>query len=181
MPSNTAQSLFKPFPRNQLAIKAQSFPRKSSNPRPPWQLTTPEISHETSVQFKFPTAWKTLITKFLPHRGDKGVKCSGYAWGGDTEASIWPIHKCTVFGLFYFVFEANFPSTSPAPGDLYLEGRFNGGFFALPVWGAYTWREFYGISASNKFYTESSRLSIQVNSFSRIGRKNLEWNACILL
>ena len=34
-------------------------------------------------------------------------------------------------------------------GGLYLEGRFNGGFFALPVWGAYSWRglfsEFYGI------------------------------------
>ena len=32
---------------------------------------------------------------------------------------------------------------------LYLEGRFNRGFFALPVWGAYTWRglfsEFYGM------------------------------------
>ena len=27
-----------------------------------------------------------------------------------------------------------------APGGLYLEGRFNGGFFALPVWGAYIWR-----------------------------------------
>ena len=41
-----------------------------------------------------------------------------------------------------------------APGGLYLEGRFNGEFFTLPVWGlifggAYTWRglfsEFYGI------------------------------------
>ena len=37
-----------------------------------------------------------------------------------------------------------------APGVLnYLEGRFNGGFSALPVWGAYIWRglflEFYGI------------------------------------
>ena len=35
------------------------------------------------------------------------------------------------------------------PGDLYLEERFNGGFSALPVWGAYIWRglfsEFYGI------------------------------------
>ena len=35
-----------------------------------------------------------------------------------------------------------------APGGLYLEGRFNGGFFALPVWGTYIWRglfsEFYG-------------------------------------
>ena len=36
-----------------------------------------------------------------------------------------------------------------APGGLYLEGRFNGGFFGLPAWGgggelifgwAYTWR-----------------------------------------
>ena len=53
--------------------------------------------------------------------------------------------KLTAFALFYFVFEGNFPSTS----RLYLEGRFNGGFFALPVWGAYIWRglfsEFYGI------------------------------------
>ena len=35
------------------------------------------------------------------------------------------------------------------PGGLYLEGRFNGGFFALLVWGACIWRglfsEFYGI------------------------------------
>ena len=56
--------------------------------------------------------------------------------------------KFTVFALFYFVFESNFPSTSPR-GGLFFEGRFNGGFFALPVWGAYIWRglfsEFYGI------------------------------------
>ena len=36
-----------------------------------------------------------------------------------------------------------------ASGGLYLEGRFNGGFFVLPVWGAYFWRglfsKFYGI------------------------------------
>ena len=55
--------------------------------------------------------------------------------------------KFTVFALFYFVFEGNFPSTSPR-GGLYLEGRFNGGFFALPVWGAYIWKglflELYG-------------------------------------
>ena len=30
-----------------------------------------------------------------------------------------------------------------APGGLYLEGRFNGGFFALPVWGAYIWKGLY--------------------------------------
>ena len=27
-----------------------------------------------------------------------------------------------------------------APGGLYLDGRFYGGFFALPVLGAYLWR-----------------------------------------
>ena len=59
--------------------------------------------------------------------------------------------KFTVFALFYFVFEGNLPSTSPpgGGGGLYLEGRFDGGFFVLPVWGAYIWRglfsEFYGI------------------------------------
>ena len=41
-----------------------------------------------------------------------------------------------------------FPSTSPR-FDLYLEGRFNRGFFTLRVWGAYIWRglfsEFHGI------------------------------------
>ena len=29
------------------------------------------------------------------------------------------------------------------PGGLYLEGRFNGRFFALRVWGAYIWRGLY--------------------------------------
>ena len=28
-------------------------------------------------------------------------------------------------------------------GGLYLEGRFSGGFFTLPVWGAYIWRGLY--------------------------------------
>ena len=31
---------------------------------------------------KFPTPWKTLIIKFPPPRNGKGVKFSGYAWGG---------------------------------------------------------------------------------------------------
>ena len=48
--------------------------------------------------------------------------------------------KLTVFALFYFVFEGNFLKP---PGGLYLKGRFNGGFFALPVWGAYVWRGLY--------------------------------------
>ena len=54
---------------------------------------------------------------------------------------------------FTLYFRAIFPSTSLRQG-LYLGGRFNGWFFALPVWGAYIWRglymeglflEFYGI------------------------------------
>ena len=42
--------------------------------------------------------------------------------------------KFTVFASFYFVFEGNFLSKS-SQGGLYLEGRFNGGFFASPVGG----------------------------------------------
>ena len=45
--------------------------------------------------------------------------------------------KFTVFALFYFVFEGNLQVQAPL-GGLYLEGRFNGGFFALRDWGAYT-------------------------------------------
>ena len=65
--------------------------------------------------------------------------------------------KFTVFALFYFVFEDNYPSTSPRGayiwrGDLtarFLRYRFGGLIFG----GAYTWRgllsEFYGISSEN--------------------------------
>ena len=65
-------------------------------------------------------------------------------------ASLKVESKSIVFALFYFAFEGNFPSTSPwREGGLYLEGRCHGGFFALPVWGAYIWRglflEFYSI------------------------------------
>ena len=49
--------------------------------------------------------------------------------------------ELTVFALFYLVFEGNFQVQ--APGGLYLEGRFNGGFFALRVWGACIWRGLY--------------------------------------
>ena len=48
-------------------------------------------------------------------------------------ASLTVAMKLTVFALFYFVLEGNFQVQSP--GELYLDGRFNGGFFALRVWG----------------------------------------------
>ena len=57
-------------------------------------------------------------------------------------ASLIVRSKFTVCALCYFVFEGNFPSTSPL-GDLYLEGQFNRGFFVLRVWGAYIWRGLY--------------------------------------
>ena len=57
-------------------------------------------------------------------------------------ASLIVESKFTVFALFYFVFEGNFPGTF-SPRGLYLEGRFSGGFFALRVWGAYIWRSLY--------------------------------------
>ena len=66
--------------------------------------------------------------------------------------------KFTVFALFYFVFKGNFPSTSPRGGGLYLEGRFNGGFLALPVWGAYIWRSLF-----SKFYgTPRARMGVSL-------------------
>ena len=49
-------------------------------------------------------------------------------------ASLTVGRKFTVSALFYFVFEGNFQVQAPR-GGLYLEGRFNGGFFALPVLG----------------------------------------------
>ena len=36
-----------------------------------------------------------------------------------------------------------YPASPWGTGYYYLEGRFNGGFFALPVWGAYIWRSLY--------------------------------------
>ena len=61
-------------------------------------------------------------------------------------ASLIVRSKFTIFALFYFVFDGNFPSTSPRG---IFEGRFNRGFFASLVWGTYTWRglfsEFYSI------------------------------------
>ena len=52
--------------------------------------------------------------------------------------------KITVFALFYFVFEGNFPGTSHR-GGLYLEGRFNGGFLRYRFGGLYLEGLIFGI------------------------------------
>ena len=64
------------------------------------------------------------------------------------------VSKFIVFALLYFVFEGNFPNTSPRGayifwrGDL-MEGFLHYWFGGLIFGGAYTWRglfwEFYGI------------------------------------
>ena len=63
-------------------------------------------------------------------------------------ASLVVGRKFIVFAFFYFV-KLRALSKYKLPAGLYLEGRFNGGQFALRVWGAYIWRgvfsEFYGI------------------------------------
>ena len=65
------------------------------------------------------------------------------------RASLIVGRNSTVFALFYFV-KLTTISTYKTPGGLYLERRFNGGVFAVQVWGAYTWRglfsQFCGIS-----------------------------------
>ena len=72
--------------------------------------------------------------------------------------------KFTVFSLFYFVFESNFPSTSPPGGGgrAYIwRGDLTEVFFALPVWGAYIRRglfsEFYGVLKMNTGRVEDGR------------------------
>ena len=68
-------------------------------------------------------------------------------------ASLIPGRKFTVFLCFTLYLRAI--SKYKPPGGLHLEGRFNGGFFALRVWGAYIWRglfsEFYGTSFTYTF------------------------------
>ena len=41
-------------PRNQLATKVQSFHKNPLTPHPPWQLITPEISHEIEGTVQIP-------------------------------------------------------------------------------------------------------------------------------
>ena len=50
------------------------------------------------------------------------------------RASLIVGSKFTVFALFYFVFDGNFPSAS-SRGGLHLERRFTGGFLGYPFWG----------------------------------------------
>ena len=60
------------------------------------------------------------------------------------------VFYCTVFALCYFKFEGNFQLQDPE--GLNLDGRFNGGFFALRVRGAFIWRDLYMEGLIFEFY-----------------------------
>ena len=81
-----------------------------------------------------------------------------------SKSSLTVGSKFTVFALFYFVFEGNFPSTSPR-GGLYLEGRFNGGFFCVTGFGGlylegliHGGAYFRNFTVSQQFYFEIANL-----------------------
>ena len=74
-------------------------------------------------------------------------------------ASLIVERKFTIFALFYFVFEGNFQVQAPRGAYIWW-GDLTESFFALRVWGAYTWRglfsEFYGMKkTSNNFHQET--------------------------
>ena len=79
-------------------------------------------------------------------------------------ASLIVGRKFTVFALFYFVFEGNFPSTSPRGayiwrGDLtegFLHYRFGGLIFG----GAYTWRGLFSEFYSTVHYNARTQREI---------------------
>ena len=80
--------------------------------------------------------------------------------------------KFTAFDLFYFVFEGNFPSTSPR-GGLYLEGWFNRGFFALPVWvegGGGVYLE--GLIHGGAYFWNFTVFDFPLSSFNDLLKKN---------
>ena len=81
----------------------------------------------------------------------RGVFLEGLRRGLSTEgnlrfkpdwASLIVGRKFTVFACLYFVFEGNFPSTSPR-GAYIWRGDLTEGFFVLRVWGAFIWRGLY--------------------------------------
>ena len=55
----------------------------------------------------------------------------------------WPYSSKEIYRFFCFTLYLRAISKYKSPGGLYLERRFNGGVFALRVWGAYIWKGLY--------------------------------------
>ena len=77
----------------------------------------------------------------------RGLYLEGHSTEGSLSLKIdWAIayswKDIYRFCFFYFIFEGNFQVQDPAGGSN-SEGRFNGGFFAVQVRGAYIWRGLY--------------------------------------
>ena len=77
-------------------------------------------------------------------------------------ASLIAGDKCAIFALFYYIFEGNFPSTSPWRAYIWrgdLQRVFCVWFGGLIFGGAYTWRglflEFYGMSNESALKSRS--------------------------
>ena len=109
-------SLFKPFPRNQLATKAQSFPRKSSNTASPiarqakdftWNRgcssNSPPLKHGDQIPHPLEDSDNQIPSSPGRQRCQMPGVCPG---GGHVEASIWPIHQRSAVG-----------QTHPSPND----------------------------------------------------------------
>ena len=93
-----AQSLFMPFSRNQLATKAQSFPRKSSNTASPmiahnvrdftWNRgcssNSPPLTHGNQIPHPLEDSDNQIPSSPGRQRCQMPVVCLG----GDVEASI---------------------------------------------------------------------------------------------
>ena len=62
-------------------------------------------------------------------------------WAGLIVGSKFTVSLC--FTLYLRAISKYKPSPGGGGGGLYLEGRFNGGFLALRVLGAYIWRGLY--------------------------------------
>ena len=106
----------------------------------------PKISPGAFISFQRP------FLRGLPLEGlySEGNLCLKNDW-----TSLILGRKFTVF--LWFTFEGNFQVHAPPPRGLYLEGRFNGGFFALGDWGlifrgAYIWRALYMEGLFLEFY-----------------------------
>ena len=105
--------------------------------------------HGTYKQYFYIRCWVHIYHKILKITPRayifKGPFWGAYFWRGLSTEGNWHFKidlaslivgsKFTVLALFYFVFEGNFPSTSPQRA--YLEGLFNGGFFCVTGLGAY--------------------------------------------
>ena len=74
----------------------------------------------------------------------RGLPTEGNLYFKIEWASLIVESKFTVFAsvCFTLYLRAIFQLQAPS-GGLYLDGRFNGGFLALPILGAYIWRGFY--------------------------------------